>query len=115
MHYSRNIFNNTDYSEEELGKPLPDEKSKFHQNNLVNNEPNRKYVKGEWFSSEIVFYSDGNINNTPEDRGTFNVYSGGNAILTVVVHGIFDVVPYMLWGNSPDDTTNIQRVPCFLF
>lgn len=73
----------------------------------LNDERNRKYVLGEWFSSEIVFYSDGTINNTPEDRGTFNVYSGDNVFLNIVVHGSFDVVPYMIWGNSPDDTTTI--------
>ena len=35
--------------------------------------------------------------NTPEDRGTFNVYSGENWVLNFTVHGGFDVVLYMIW------------------
>ena len=33
LHYNRNILNETDYTQEELGDPLPESKSKFHQNN----------------------------------------------------------------------------------
>ena len=66
-------------------------------------------------NDKIVFYDDGSINDTPEDRGTFNVYYGDNPFGKYVIHGIFDVVPYMLWGNSLDDkTTIIDRVMrCF--
>ena len=80
---------------------------KFHQNNQKNGERNRKYVVGEWGSSEVVYYSDGSINNTPEDRGTFNVYSGDNWFFNIVVHGYYDVLPYMIWGNSFDDSTTL--------
>ena len=119
VHYNRNVFNKTDYSQNELGKPVEDNAAKFHQNNTVINSngesANKKYVIGDWFSSEVVYYSDGTINNTPEDRGTFNVYSGGNVFLNITVHGVFDVIPYMIWGNSPDDsTTMIDRIiMCF--
>ena len=110
-HYNRNKLNNDDYSKEELDsagyKAEPPSSSKFHQNNQINNEPNLKYVIGEWGSSEIVYYSDGTVNNTPEDRGTVNVYSGDNDFLNVVVHGPFDVAPYIVWGNSIDDSTTI--------
>ena len=54
-----------------------------------------------------VYYSDGTINNTPEDVGTFNIYSGSKPILNFAIHGAVDVVPYMIWGNSPDDSTTI--------
>lgn len=47
------------------------------------------------------------MNNTPEDRGTFNVYSGDSVFLNVAVHGTFDVMPYIFWGNSYDDSTTI--------
>ncbi len=107
VHYNRNKLNKTDYTPEELGDPLPDDKSKFHQNNKKDNKSNKKYVIGEWFSSEVVYYSDGTINNTPEDEGTFNVYSGDNMILNFAVHGTFDVIPYMIWGNRPNDSTTI--------
>ena len=39
--------------------------------------------------------------------GTPNVYYGDNEMLNILVHGIFDVFPYMIWGNSRDDTTTI--------
>lgn len=52
-------------------------------------------------------FSDGTINDTPKDRGTFNVYSGDWWFGKYVVHGIFDVVPYMLWGNEEADSTLI--------
>lgn len=111
LHYNRNIFNQ-EYSEEYLTKvlklaPLHTSKAKFHQNNLVKGEPNRKYVIGDWFSSEQVYFSDRRVNNTPEDQGTFNVYSGDNWLLNITIHGSCDVIPYMIWGNSPDDSTTI--------
>ena len=111
LHYARNVFNQTNYTESDLIEQgytkEPASSDKFHQNNQRNNERNRKYVIGDWFSSEVVFYSDGVINNTPEDTGTFNIYSGNNPVLNILVHGTLDVVPYMLWGNSREDTTTI--------
>ncbi len=85
---------------------LGEDADKFHQNNQKDDR-NRKYVIGDWFSSEIVYYSDGTINLTPEDEGTFNVYSGDNGVLNVVVHGTVDAIPYMIWGNNNNDSTTI--------
>ncbi len=110
LHYNRNELNET-YTLDELEdmeiEPEESSSSKFHQNNTVDGEENKKYVVGEWFSSEMVFFSDGTVNDTPEDMGTFNVYSGDNVALNVVIHGVFDVIPYMIWGNSEDDTTTV--------
>ena len=110
-HYNRNILNDADYTEQELQdekyEPLGADNDKFHQNNQLNNERNRKYVIGDWFSSEIVYYSDGTVNNTPEDMGTFNVYSGENLFCKYVIHSYYDVIPYIIWGNSKDDSTTI--------
>ena len=109
LHYSRNLINKT-YTEAELDamevKPLGPSEDKFHQNNQINGR-NRKYVIGHWFSSEVVLYADGTINNTPEDRGTLNVYYGNHWFGKYIIHGAYDVLPYMLWGNSPDDSTTI--------
>ena len=111
LHYNRNVLNDTNYTEKELveqGYIKEDTDSdKFHQNNKKNDERNRKYVIGDWFSSEIVYYSDGTINTTPEDEGTFNVYSGDNIALNIIIHVSFDVIPYMIWGNSEDDSTTL--------
>jgi hypothetical protein len=71
---------------------------------------NHKYVIGTWFSSEVVFYSNGDLNNTPEDMGTPNVYYNSKNkedIFNYIIHGSFDVIPYMLWGNTPKDSTTI--------
>ena len=110
LHYNRNALNET-YTEQELlanqYEAEPDDKAKFHQTYQIDDTPNRKYVIGEWFSSENVFYSDGTLNDTPEDGGTFNIYSGDSAFLNTVVHGYFDVIPYMIWGNNKDDSTTI--------
>ena len=90
--------------------PLSEAEDKFHQNNQMGGR-NQKYVIGTWFASEHVFYSDGTLNDTPEDEGTVNVYYGDNDILNIVVHGSLDVLPYMIFGNSPDDrTTIIDRI-----
>ena len=108
LHYGRNVFNKS-YTEEELRptqQPLSENEDKFHQNNQRGGR-NRKYVIGEWFSSEVVFYADGTLNTTPEDEGTLNVYYGDSVFLNFVVHGLFDVAPYMIWGNSPKDSTTI--------
>ena len=114
MHYARNLFNKN-YSKEELEamgvEPVEDRYAKFHQNHQRSKnevlQPNKKYVIGDWFSSEVVLYYDGEINDTPEDMGTPNLYSGDNWLLNIVIHGPFDVVPYMLWGNTPKDSTTI--------
>jgi len=87
-------------------EPLSKSEDKFHQNNQKGGR-NKKYVIGKWFSSEVVLYADGTINNTPEDRGTLNVYYGDDVVGKYVIHGYFDVFPYMLWENSPDDSTTI--------
>ena len=111
LHYSRNVLNNTSYTENELIEKgytkEPASSDKFHQNNQLNGERNRKYVIGDWLSSEVVYYSDGTLNTTSEDMGTFNVYSGDNPALNIIVHGLFDVVPYMIWGNSSEDSTTL--------
>ena len=101
---------NTSYTKDELDKmgaaPLGPDEDKFHQNNQRGGR-NKKYVVGDWFSSEVVLYGDDTVNDTSEDRGTFNVYYGNDFLGKYVIHGVYDVLPYMIWGNSPDDTTTI--------
>ena len=122
LHYGRNIFNEatyvdySNYSEAQMNAAgyikYSKIKSKFHNNNTIGAESNIKYVeKDSWFSSEVILYSNGEVNYTPEDEGTLNVYSGDNKALNIVVHGVFDVVPYMVFGNSPaDSTTVVDRI-----
>ena len=42
---------------------------------------------------------------------TVGEHYGDNDILNIVVHGSLDVLPYMIFGNYPDDrTTIIDRI-----
>jgi hypothetical protein len=67
--------------------------------------PNLKFVKGK---KEVIYFCDGGINNTPEDRGSYNYNKN---------HVLNDVVPWLVWGNSStvygntgsDSTTYEQR------
>jgi len=106
IHYNRNVFNDPERAKEK-GVELGESESKFHQNNCLNGEDNIKKVDKGWFSNEVVLYGNGEINNTPEDVGTFNVYYGDCKFLNFTVHAIYDVLPYMIWGNSYDDSTTI--------
>ena len=65
-----------------------------HQNN---NDPkwsaNTKYVKG---SKEVIYFGNGKINNTPEDRGSYNFGKGSST----ESHSLNDMAPWVAWGNS---------------
>jgi len=57
---------------------------------------------------EAIYDSNGNIVKDPRDIGTYNYF---NPDKNKVLHGIFDVVPWIICGNSNDDTTTIfQRI-----
>ena len=48
--------------------------------------------------------------NVAGENGTPNVYYNANNrkdILNFIIHGPFDVAPYMLWGNTLNDSTTI--------
>lgn len=112
IHYARNMFNNPPKTENEAKKQgyiqLPESESVFHQNNQVGGV-NKKYLSPD-AHMEAVYYADGTINDTPEDQGTYNFYYSHNKkawLQRIVGHGVYDVLPYIIWGNSPDDTTTI--------
>ena len=110
-HYNRNeILENT----EEFLPQTPDEaraqgwttkEALYHQNHTIDGTLNTKYISPDGVK-EIIFYADGTINNTPEDRGTANFCSPNTY---PVGHFLKDVVPYWLWGNSPDDSTSLKQ------
>lgn len=122
LHYNRNILNETPPTMDEVRKAgyvnLPLDQSVLHQFNQKNGD-NLKFVSLDGHY-EVVYYSDGTINDTPEDMGTFNCFfylapEDGNQLATeinefvnnVILHGQFDVIPYIIWGNSPEDSTTI--------
>ena len=93
--------------------------SKYHQNNTVNGKRNRKFVSPDG-KKEVVYYSTGEINMTPEDEGTYNYVSlyrngkkkeGFDLYLAYAGHLAFDVMPYFQYGNNiKDKTTMLSRL-----
>ncbi len=53
---------------------------------------------------EQIFYYDGEINNTPEDRGSFNFCPPN---VNELGHFQKDIVPWIIWGNDPRDRTTV--------
>lgn len=49
----------------------------------------------------------------PRDIGTYNYY---NPVTNGVMHGLVDVVPWLIWGNSEEDsTTVIERLAYMIY
>lgn len=63
---------------------------------------NKKYTYGNF---EGVYDINGNLVTDPLNRGTLNLFPGEG--LTIPLHFMFDVIPYYLWKNDPDDPTNL--------
>lgn len=71
---------------------------------------NRKFVSPDG-KLEAIFNSAGKIVTSPEDRGSFNLASPINDPLG---HFVKDVMPWIAYGNSPDDSTSVaQRLKAF--
>ena len=116
QHYFRNNLNlNFSWAEyEKMQERLPNDMrwkdniaASYHQNNTVNDEPNRKYVSFDGHF-ELVFNGDNALQtqyNNSDDMGTYNYYDPD---ADGVGHAIYDVEPYGLipgmikWGNVPN-------------
>ncbi|MEG4348172.1 DUF4347 domain-containing protein [Microcoleus sp. LAD1_D3] len=112
LHYGRNVFNNTPsslYHLEDEGW-IHSELAIFHQQDK-GNENNTKWLKPDkgWFgSSEAIISGPGPVRTLvtdPLNGGTYNYFdvSWGWKI----PHG-FDVIPYVILGNSPDDPSTLS-------
>ena len=77
----------------------PDSQNVYHQNK--GQTGNEKYLHPET-GQEVIFNKQGKIVIDPENIGTKNY--GTDPIS--INHIILDILPYYLWGNSPDDTTS---------
>jgi hypothetical protein len=86
----------------------------FHQNILKSGEPNRKYISPDG-RNEVIFYSDGNLNQVGADIGTYNFVPYNTGIIGAIGHGIVDVVPYLIWGNSVYDQTSFSERISMIF
>jgi len=81
---------------------MSDEDSKFHKTVTKWGAPNSKYVSQDG-KKEIVFFSDGTVNDDPRDYGSYNYcpmyVNGKNAgLFAMIGHGIVDIAPAFLFG-----------------
>ena len=75
-----------------------------HQYTAPDGTVNTKWVSPDGHY-EVIFDSNGNIVTASEDYGTYN-YCDPNS--HPIGHLIFDVVPWYIWGNAPDDSTSVM-------
>ena len=105
-HFFRNELN-LEFSYDDLMKlneRLPENmqwgevESDFHQHHTVDGKKNIKYVSADGHF-EMVYNGYNEIQNqynNPDDMGTYNYYS---PTTEPVQHGIYDVIPYLQYGN----------------
>jgi len=64
------------------------------------NEGNKKYLSPDG-KREAVYDSKGKLVQDPVNTGTYNIVP---AQTSMAGHFLTDVLPYLIWGNSPEDT-----------
>ena len=64
---------------------------------------------------EAVYDRNENLVTDPKNMGSFNIFDPRN---DPGLHTMYDVVPYIILGNSPDDKSTvidrISRIKCAL-
>ncbi len=102
-HWNRNSLNQQYENEADArlnwGNPLPKWQSTTHQIG-AGNEHNVKYVSPDGRHEAV--YKNGKLVTDPLNQGTFNVFGPDKAVR----HGVFDVIPWILWGNTPGDPSS---------
>jgi len=108
IHYNRNNLNGdppqsfVGWDSSENGGPEAD----CHQFTSPD-KSNIKYVSSDGHK-EFIVNSQNDIVDDPRDVGTYNfVPSNKNGIIGKIGHAAYDVIPWIVYGNSVDDTTTI--------
>ncbi len=109
-HYNRASFNkipaNEGKAKEENWMLMDADQSVWHRMG-PGNENNKKYVSPHpnkaGGSSEVVYHQDRSLATDPANIGTYNYVDHR---VSVIGHLVFDVVPYIFWGNTPSDPTS---------
>lgn len=104
IHWNRNTGHNPPVTREyvrshpEIYTKASDSQIVFHRIG-PGNEDNEKYIDAA--GNEYVFRPHGMLVTDPINKGTFNF---GPEPLSAA-HVSKDIIPWILWGNGPDDTT----------
>ncbi len=109
IHYTRNYWNQsiTFPNARDNWDEMKPEKSIWHRMGS-GNEDNRKFVsRGDGGHSEAIFSKNGCPVAEDRNMATYNFF--GPAYASGIPHAIFDVVPYMIFGNSPADHMTLDR------
>ena len=81
---------------EEAGwRLLPPSQSVYHN---MKGQGNRKYISPDGHN-EAVYDECDNLVTNPYDMGTYNIFSPDDKL----GHFVFDMLPYFMLGNSPED------------
>lgn len=97
-HYSRNMYNDPSLATDEM----PQDKNVFHTQG-PNGEGNRKYISPDGHH-EGVYDANGNLVTDPLNMGTYNFSPPSDK----PGHLLKDIVPYVIWGNTPEDPTALM-------
>ena len=54
---------------------------------------------------QMIVAPNGMIVNTPENMGTYDFVPPGG--INKFIHGVVDVIPWIMWGNSEKDSTSV--------
>ena len=103
-HYSRNRYNPSfplEY-DAEFFKGWDDSVAVNCHQFTAENRDNVKYVSPDGMY-EVIYDVDGKLVFAPEDVGTYNYVSPNKSALG---HFIKDVLPWIIYGNSPEDSTD---------
>ena len=83
-----------------------------HQFTAKDGKPNYKVVTKDG-RYEAIYDSNGNLVEDPRDIGTYNYCP---LVDSAIGHFFVDVLPWIIWGNSADDTTTVgERIYYMIF
>ncbi len=106
-HYERNSLNgnNQPSNESDVAKSpdwvhLPPSQSVWHD---FWGQHNSKYVSSNGGHCEAVYGQNGKVVTDPSNMASYNYYGPSNAL----GHTIYDVLPYLVLGNTHDDRTTL--------
>ena len=108
LHYTRNQYNDTSTYDQVTLVCGPwalqsDDKSIFHRMG-EGNENNNKYVHPN--GSEAVYNTKDELITNSLNMGTYNYINNSTS---TIGHGLVDVVPYFIFGNTPSDMFTTDR------